>query len=465
MQIRDILPVIIPGVLIQISVQVYYIKHCWDNTRLTLRQKIIYILAIIIFNLPAAAVYLFNNREKTTAHYDEFQDIDTDIHIRQVIFVLLVVAFEVFALYIITDNVHNAYYPLIIGLLAYCFIIMLINNLVIKEKPRLLYLLLPATQLFITIPIQYLDRSYNAQFILMVVAASIINKFPVPLARVYSIAAFCAFTVGSITKALKYHDTLNIDGIISYLYVNILVFFLVIAAFFTLKKQLVTNRRLNAALKRVREQSQQIREIGALTERHRITAEIHDTVGHTLTGAVISIEAAENLIGEASREAAQKLSLAKEQVKRGLDDIRSAVRTIRSGCESGFMDGIDNLLKEIYKTTGLRINSIVELNSELLSIQINILLKAVKECATNALKHSRCTEADLLIQEYNGAVRLTFSDNGAGTDNIVPGSGLSIMKERIESIGGTLAFRSVRGEGFTVSISLPVGDKRGGGPQ
>lgn len=462
MPISELWPVIIPGVLVQILIQAYYIRHCWRNSRLSKRRKWIYTLAIAVFNLPAAAIYSFSNRDKAAVHDDDFQDIDIDSNLRQGIFILLTVAFEVFALRVIADNTQNPHYLLIVSLLAYCFIIMLINNLLIKDRPRLLYHLLPATQLLLAIPIQYLDSTYNAQYILVIVTASIINKFPMSLAKIYTIAAFCAFLAGSTAKALQFYNSLDFNDILSYLYVNTLVFLLIVAAFYTLKKQLLTNQRLNAALQRVREQAGQIEKMGALAERNRITGEIHDTVGHTLTSAVISIEAAEKLLERDIVGTAKKLSLAKEQVKRSLDDIRSSVKTFRKGGEETFEQALGQILEDVRQTTGLTVNCIIELKSQLLSVQRGILLFAIKECATNAIKHGQCTEIDILVQEYKGAVRLTFSDNGKGTDQVMSGTGLSIMKERVQSIGGVLQIDSAKGEGFTVNISIPVGIGQGG---
>lgn len=462
MQIGDVLPIVIPGTALQVLMQAYFIKHCWENARLSQRQKFIYILAIIVCNLPAAAVYLINSRERIAAQGSDFQDVDIDGNVRQGISVLLIVAFEIFAMRIIADNAQNTHYLLIVSLLAYSFLIMLINNLVLGERPLLLYYLLPIMQLLLAIPLQYLDSSYNAQYILVIIAAGIINRFPMPLAKTYSIAAFCAFLVGSTAKVYKYYDALDYNDILSYFYVNTLVFLLIIVAFYTLKNQLITNRRLDAAFRRVREQASQIEKMGALAERNRIAAEIHDTVGHRLTSAVISIEAAEKLFEQDAKEAVQKLSLAKEQVKRGLEDIRSSVRTIRMGYEGGFEHALGCILEDVRQTSGLTINCIAELKSELLSVQQGILLLAIKECTTNALKHGRCTEIDLLVQEYKGEVRLTFSDDGQGADQAVPGSGLSIMKERVQSIGGTLQINSVKGEGFTVSISIPIGTETEG---
>lgn len=464
MQAEDVLPIVVPGIIIQVMIQAYYIKHCWENTCLSQRQKTTYIIAIAILTLPAAAVYLFNSREKKPKQTNDFKGIEVDPNTRQGIFVLLVVAFEIFAMRIIMDNFDNAYQALLIGLLTYCFIIMLINNLLIKENPRLLYYLLPATQLLLAVPIEYLDNSYYAQFIVIIVTAGIINKFPLHLAKVYTIAAFCAFWAGGAAKALKYYSVSNFDGIVSYLYINTLVFILLIAAFYTLKKQLLTNKQLDAALKRVAEQALQLEVMGALAERNRITAEIHDTVGHTLTSAVISIEAAEKFLGQENREAKDKLFLAKEQVRRGLDEIRSSVKTIREGGEKAFVPELKRLLGDIRQETGLSITDIIELKSDLLTIQQSVLLSAVKECVTNSLKHGQCTGADLLIQEYKDTVCLIFSDNGKGTDHIIMGFGLGAMMERVQGIGGTLNIDSAKGEGFTVVISIPIGKEQGGDP-
>lgn len=462
MPINELWPVIIPGAVLQILIQVYYIRHCWKNTRLRVHQKWIYTFVISVFSLPAAAIYLINNRDKTSIHDNDFIDVDIDSYVRQGIFILLIVAFEVFALRVIADNAQNSYYILIVSLLAYCFVIMLVNNLLSVERSRLLYYLLPAIQLLLAIPLQYLDSTYNVQYILMIIAAGIINKFPMPPAKTYTIAAFAAFLIGSTAKALRYYRMVDFNDIISYLYINTLVFLLIIAAFYTLKKQLLTNRRLDATLQRVREQAGQIEKMGALAERNRITGEIHDTVGHTLTSAVISIEAAEKLLEKDVGKAAEKLSLARIQVKRGLEDIRSSVRAIRIGGEETFEHALAQMLEDVRQTTGLVINCIIETKSVLLSVQQGILLLAIKECITNALKHGKCTEIDVLVQEYKEAVRLTFSDNGTGTDQVVPGSGLSIMKERVQSIGGVLQVESFKGEGFTVNISIPVGISLGG---
>jgi signal transduction histidine kinase len=207
----------------------------------------------------------------------------------------------------------------------------------------------------------------------------------------------------------------------------------------------------------------QLEQLGAVAERNRIAGEIHDTVGHRLTSAVIAIEAGEKLIDQDRPAALDKLSLAKDQVRRGLGDIRSSVRAIRSGADQPFAPALDALVAEIRSNTDLVVQAIVAVQTELLPIQQHVLLNAIKECATNSLKHGASTQADLLIQEFRGNIQLTWRDNGRGTDRIVYGFGLQNMSERVQSLGGTLAVSSSLSEGFVVNISIPAGLKKNGG--
>lgn len=457
MEIKDLLPIVVPGVIIQLLIMAYYIKHCWENNALSQKQKAGYIIAIAIFNIPAAAVYLFSTRKKSADTNEDYADLEVDSQIRQGIFVLLIVAFEIFALRIISQNIQNPYYSLIIGLLGTCFVVIIINGLLVKRRHLLLYYLLPALQILLVIPVEYLDSTFNAQFIVLVVIASIINGFPLRLVKFYSLGSFCLYVAITVAKALRFFEGMLSDDSVSYIYVNVIVFLLVFITFYTLKKQLLANKRLEAALVALKEQSLQLEQMSAVKERNRIAGEIHDNVGHTLTSAVIAIEAGEKLLAQNSKEALEKFSLAKKQVKRGLDDIRSSVRAIQKGAEKAFVVALEELLESIHQNTGLTISHIVELSSELLPIQKHVLLGAVKECATNSLKHGESTQADLLVQEYKGSVRMTFSDNGKGTDGFRFGFGLQNIAARVQSLGGTMATHSTQGEGFSVSINIPMG--------
>lgn len=456
MEVADILPIVIPGLLIQVFVQIFYIRHCWMNSRLTQLQKGLYIAAMALFNMPAAAVYLFMTRPREQFILDASDD-EIDAGTRQGIFVLLFIAFELMSLRLIINNLGQPQLTWATLLLGGCFVLLIINGLVTGRRRSGLFLLLPAVQIILVMIVEWLDRTQSADYIVLAVLASIINGYPLRLSKFYAAGALAMYAAAILGRELAGAGGFDPNKIISTIYINILIFLLVFLAFYTLKKQLLANVRLQQAMRQMQEQSRQLEAMAAIEERTRIAGEIHDTVGHTLTTAIIALEVGENLIVSDPEAARQKITLAGRQVRQGLDDIRSSVRMIEAGQDVPFAEKLEALLAEIRRTTDLKVTSIVELEHELLPIQQNVLLRAVRECATNSLKHGRSTELDVLVQEFRGSVSLTVSDDGCGAQPVEFGFGLKTMQGNIEGIGGLLAVSSVPGEGFTVSITIPAG--------
>ncbi len=459
MNIEDILPVLVPGVLIQIGVQAYYIKHCWVNGALNTRRKAVYIILIALFNLPAAAAYMFfNARDKGSFKSRDIGGMHIDSGTRQGVFLLLVTALEILSFNIIfsgqTDNIS-----LVTALLGAVFILQIFGGLFIRPRRKFLYYVIPAVKILLAIAVYYLDYSMSSQFIVLIAVASVINDLSLNESKVYSLCAFILYTVSCIVKIIGMGEV-DENSIIGGLYVNLIIFMLVFISFYTLKKQMLLNRLLGGALQELKEKSLKLEQMGAIAERNRIASQIHDNVGHKLTAAMISIDAGEKMIEKDMAEAKEKLSLAREQIKDGLSSIRLSVKAIKQGEQKRFSQRLSELLSQIKKDTGLSINDITEITAELLPIQQNVLLQAVTECATNSIKHGKARQLDILIQEHKGAVSMTVSDDGQGAPEIKPGFGLTNMRERVEGIGGTFVTQSGAGDGFTVSITIPAG---GGG--
>lgn len=461
MNIINILPVLIPGVLIQIGIQAYYIKHCWENKQLTQKQKTFYIISIALFNLPAVVFYLFLSRKRDSKSYErKLGSINVDENVRQGIFVFLVVSFEIFALNIAFSNAYHKNGVWLSALLATCFLLLIINEFFVKRPNSLLYYLVPAFEIVTILAVYYLDDSSGYQFIVFVVVASVINTLRLKDANKYALSAFALYLMTCFAKLALSMPTLDSEFMIRNLYANVLIYLLVYAALYTMKKQLLFNRLLQSAYQELEEQSSKLEEMAALAERNRIAGDIHDNVGHLLTTAIISIEAGEKLLDQDRELALVKLSLAQEQIKSGLQSIRYSVRAIKQGCaESSFQENVQQLITQIQKNTDLKITEIIEVHSQLLPIQQNVILQAIKECATNSLKHGKSTHADLLIQEHSKNIQLAFTDNGKGCAAVQFGFGLLSMYERVQSIGGTLQTLCAKNEGFTVSMIIPIGIK------
>lgn len=454
MQIGEIWPFLLPRVLLQLLMQILCIAEGVREDNRKPFQRALYILSIAIFGLAAIAFHLLR-AEKTRPKDTTIVEVKSANHLtNKGIFFLLLIAYQVMGLHMLAENVGTPSYTLLIWLLSISFLIMLLYNLLPEKKRFMAEPLLPMLQLILCIPIQYLDVSGDNLFLSIIAGFSAINYASLSRAKAYGIGALGAYLLGSTARTIILSESAEMTDLVRYFFVNTIVVLLALLAFYTLKKQMITSVKLESALHTVNEQSEKLKSLAVVEERNRIAAEMHDTVGHTLTAAVLTLEAAEGLVSEP--QAAHKLYQGKEQVRRGLSELRASVKVVRAGNETNFVAVLEQLLQEICSDTGLDIHLVVESEISLPAHQAGVLLSAIKECTTNAIKHGQATHADILIGEYKGQLRLAFTDNGSGTDDIKSGSGLSIMRERVQSVGGTLEIESTPGEGFTVSLIIPA---------
>ncbi len=454
MQIREIWPFLLPGVLLQLLMQILCIA---DGVREDNRKpfhRTLYVLSIAIFGLAAIALHLLR-AEKTPSKDTTTAEVERANHLtNKGIFFLLLIAYQVMGLHMLAENFGTPMYIPLIWLLSISFLIMLLYNLLPEKKRFKAEPLLPMLQIALCIPIQYLDVSGDNLFLSIIAGFSAINHASLSHAKAYGIGALGAYLLGSTARTILLSESAELADLVRYFFVNTIVVLLALIAFYTLKKQMITSVKLESALRTVNEQSEKLKGLAVVEERNRIAAEMHDTVGHTLTAAILTLEAAEGLVSEP--QAVQKLHQGKEQVRRGLSELRASVKIVRAGNETNFVAVLEQLLQEIRSDTGLDIHLVMESEIALPPLEVGILLSAVKECTTNAIRHGQATHVDILIGEHKGQLRLAFTDNGSGTDDIKSGSGLSIMRERVQSVGGTLKIESALGEGFTVSLIIPA---------
>ena len=86
---------------------------------------------------------------------------------------------------------------------------------------------------------------------------------------------------------------------------------------------------------------------------------------------------------------------------------------------------------------------------------------AVYFCALEALqnvaKYARATSAEIRLQDGEGRLAFTVTDDGVGFDvHGAAGSGLTNMRDRLDALGGSLQVRSSPGGGTTISGSIPL---------
>lgn len=216
---------------------------------------------------------------------------------------------------------------------------------------------------------------------------------------------------------------------------------------------------LKEAHGQLREYSRQVEELTEIRERNRIAREIHDTVGHKMTALLIQMQLAREVMdanADLSKEALMKCD---QLTREALQEVRLSVRTLHEedGENLTLIKVLQKMLQDFSQMTGLSMELKVEgdVSSVPTTLQPTIT-RIVQESITNAKRHGGATSCKVEILCTEAEVNVTITDNGEGSDGPVPGFGILNMRERVMEHGGSLHYRTVQGEGFTVSAELPL---------
>ncbi len=199
-------------------------------------------------------------------------------------------------------------------------------------------------------------------------------------------------------------------------------------------------------------------EMARLRERNSLAEAVHDTVGHTLTASIVSLEGATVLLQQRPMEAAALLDTVREGLKTGLGDIRQTVRTLRTDTlaeGTTLEESLVRLVERGRRQTSISIELQQRLAAELLPIQAYVLYSVVREGLTNALKHTHATHIRITLEEKVQCVALTVRDNGVGTPSPAPGFGLVHLRQKVNALGGTLTIETRVQGGFRLEVVLP----------
>jgi len=176
-----------------------------------------------------------------------------------------------------------------------------------------------------------------------------------------------------------------------------------------------------------------------LEERSRIAHEIHDVVGHTLTAAVVQLEAAQKLAARSPEDSLKNVAGAQELVRKGLDDIRRSVRLLQDkGDAFDLSYEARELIDEMERHTGIRIDTDIDI-PPLDGILQKVVYHALQEGLTNGIRHGACDCFRFtLTRTEEGRLRFLLLNDGLSFGNAKPGFGLSAMMERVHLLGGEL---------------------------
>ena len=203
--------------------------------------------------------------------------------------------------------------------------------------------------------------------------------------------------------------------------------------------------RTNAAL---REARAELAEMAVAEERLRFARDLHDLLGHDLSLIALKAELAGKLLPARTDAAAAELEQIRDLTRSALAQVREAVGGYRRPTLPGELAGARVALE----AAGIEVR--VDAPDESLDPEIeSVLAWAVREGATNAIRHSGARRAEITVRP--GV--LEIADDGHGAPAQPPGGhGLTGLRERVQSIGGTVEAGAGPRGGFRLVVRVPA---------
>jgi PAS domain S-box-containing protein len=203
------------------------------------------------------------------------------------------------------------------------------------------------------------------------------------------------------------------------------------------------------------------------TERRELSRELHDRVGQTLTAMRINLDLIRNRVPADDSTSRDRIDDSRALLQSAFDAVKDVMYELRPPMLEDqslaaplkwyarkFADrtGIDVQVKA---GDGWRCEPAVEL----------ALFRIAQEALTNVARHSKATRVAVALSPGSDHISLTIEDNGVGIPasgpREQPGYGFITMRERAESVGGTLAVESPAAGGTRIVVRAPANCERG----
>jgi signal transduction histidine kinase len=250
---------------------------------------------------------------------------------------------------------------------------------------------------------------------------------------------------------------------------NIFIYFLSIAYIHKLKKleeNLIQTRtlydwnRLHAyelenAKKDLENHTKVIEYVSQMEERNRISREIHDTIGHKLTGTLMQLEASLSILNRDYDRGKDMLHSVRDNLRSCTELMRQTVKNIKPKEYTSRIILIRQMLDEFSRETGVSINFNITGSTPCIYPSIEMLLyKNIQEAVTNSVRHGKASCIDIELTYLSNHIILTVEDNGTFKKDFVKGMGISGMEERAKLLGGKVVISTENR--FTVKTVVPI---------
>lgn len=199
-----------------------------------------------------------------------------------------------------------------------------------------------------------------------------------------------------------------------------------------------------------------MKELYTLQERNRISREIHDSVGHSLSTIIIQLGAISKLSEENNPQISQMSAQLREFAVKGLQEVRTVVHDLKPEqlTKQQLTVALEEFIYETKQHSGVEF--VFRQNKptfQLTKEQELTIFRGVQEATTNAIRHGKATKITLLMMYSANELIVTIMDNGVGSSAISLEGGLKALEERLHEQQAQLEIKNTE-QGFTVQMKL-----------
>ncbi len=201
----------------------------------------------------------------------------------------------------------------------------------------------------------------------------------------------------------------------------------------------------------------EVERLAVENERLRFARDLHDTLGHTLTSITIRSQLAARLATADPARAAREMGEVEGTARRALDEVRHAIAGYRTPSLSVELETATQNLE----VAGVEVR-VSPADGPIPAAAEVLLAWAVREAATNVLRHSRARRCWIELGVSETAASLEVRDDGRSAgptddgDARAPGNGLAGLAERVGDAGGRLEVGTLPDGGYRLCARIPL---------
>jgi signal transduction histidine kinase len=194
--------------------------------------------------------------------------------------------------------------------------------------------------------------------------------------------------------------------------------------------------------------------VAADDARRSIERDLHDGAQQRLVTLSVALRTMEATMPTGSDEQRAEVGRIADGLAAAVQELRELSRGIHPAVLT--QGGLNAALKALRRRSQLRVTLDIAFEQRLPDQVETAAYYTVSEALTNASKHALATRVWVAVQLTDAALYLSIRDNGVGGTDPSRGSGLTGLRDRIESLGGRIRIDSGPGNGTRIDVDIPV---------